>query len=164
MRRLEEVTGLCPVEYPTTGRLEASARDWLWNEGVAGYYGGSTQVHLGPGPAVDEVHAASLRAALLTGERLEITEPGESEDFGRDWKDPSALTDHGDREPTEPWTWAGPSRRATGRTWGGCAEVLQWIQAAEPASSSQRQHRRQPSTRHEIRIIEPHRHRAARVR
>jgi muramoyltetrapeptide carboxypeptidase LdcA involved in peptidoglycan recycling len=132
MRRLEEVTGLRPVEYPTTRRLEASARDraadlnaafadpgiravlvtvggedqitvvphldpetvradpkpflgysdntnllnWLWNQGVAGYYGGSTQVHLGPGPAVDEVHAASLRAALLPGEVLEITEPG----------------------------------------------------------------------------------------
>ncbi|HEY3477346.1 MAG TPA: LD-carboxypeptidase, partial [Streptomyces sp.] len=40
---------------------------WLWTQGVAGFYGGSTQVHLGPGPAVDEVHAASLRAALLTG-------------------------------------------------------------------------------------------------
>ena len=45
--------------------------NWLWNNGVAGFYGGSTQVHLGPGPAVDDVHAESLRAALLTGERLE---------------------------------------------------------------------------------------------
>ena len=26
---------------------------WLWTNGVAGFYGGSTQVHLGPGPAVD---------------------------------------------------------------------------------------------------------------
>ena len=64
----------------------------LWNQGVAAFYGGSTQVHLGPGPTVDAVHARSLRAALLTGERLEITEPGESEDFGRDWRDPAALT------------------------------------------------------------------------
>ena len=54
------------------------------------------------------MHAASLRAALLTGERLEITEPGESEDIGKDWHDPAALTEYGDREPTEPWTWAGP--------------------------------------------------------
>ena len=70
--------------------------------------------------AITEVHTA-----LLTGERLEITEPSESEDFGRDWRDPAALTEHGDREPTEAWTWAGPRRRVTGRTWGGCAEVLQ---------------------------------------
>lgn len=85
---------------------------------------------LGPGPAVDAVHAASLRAALITGEQLKITEPGESEDFGRDWQDPAALTEYGEREPTGPWTWAGPRRRVTGRTWGGCAEVLQWILTA----------------------------------
>jgi muramoyltetrapeptide carboxypeptidase LdcA involved in peptidoglycan recycling len=186
MKRLEEVTGLVPVEYPTTRRLNASARDraadlnaafadpgiravlatiggedqitvvphldpeplradpkpflgysdntnvlnWIWNQGVVAFYGGSTQVHLGPGPAVDEIHAASLRAALLTGERLEITEPGESEDHGKDWQDPAALTEYGDREPTEPWSWAGPARTVTGRTWGGCIEVIQWILTA----------------------------------
>jgi muramoyltetrapeptide carboxypeptidase LdcA involved in peptidoglycan recycling len=186
LRRLAEVTGLVPVEYPTTRRLGASARDraadlhaafadpeiravlatiggedqitvvplldpelvradpkpflgysdntnllnWLWNHDVAGFYGGSTQVHLGPGPAVDEVHARAMRAALLTGERLEVTEPGESVDIGKDWADPAALTDYGDREPTEPWTWAGPSRSVTGTTWGGCAEALQWILTA----------------------------------
>jgi muramoyltetrapeptide carboxypeptidase LdcA involved in peptidoglycan recycling len=183
MKRLAEVTGLVPVEYPTTRRLGASARDraddlnaafadpevraviatiggedqitviphldaeavladpkpflgysdntnvlnWLWSNGVAGFYGGSTQVHLGPGPGVDAVHARSLCAALLTGGRVEITEPGESEDLGRDWRDPAALTEYGDREPTEPWTWAGPAKPVTGRTWGGCVEVVQWI-------------------------------------
>jgi len=50
--------------------------NWWWTHGVAGFYGGSTQVQLGPGPAVDEVHARSLRAALLTGERLDLTDPG----------------------------------------------------------------------------------------
>lgn len=103
---------------------------WLWNRGVAGFYGGSTQVQLGPGPAVDACHLASLRAALLTGERLEVTDPGESEEIGKDWADPAALTKFGDREPTEPWTWAGPSRAVTGQTWGGCIEVVQWILTA----------------------------------
>jgi muramoyltetrapeptide carboxypeptidase LdcA involved in peptidoglycan recycling len=184
--RLERLTGLVPVEYPTTRRLGASPREraddlnaafadpsiravlstvggedqitvvphldpaavvadpkpflgysdntnllnWLWGQGVAGFYGGSTQVHLGPGPAVDEVHARSLRAALLTGERIEVTEPGESEDVGVDWRDPAALTTHGEREATEPWTWAGPARSVSGRTWGGCIEVVQWILTA----------------------------------
>jgi muramoyltetrapeptide carboxypeptidase LdcA involved in peptidoglycan recycling len=106
MRRLTEVTGLVPVEYPTTRRLDASPIDraadlnaafgdpeiravlatiggddqitviphldpalvradpkpflgysdntnllcWLWSSGVASFHGGSTQVHLGPGP------------------------------------------------------------------------------------------------------------------
>jgi len=186
MRRLVEVTGLVPVEYPTTRRLGASPQDrardltaafadptvravlatiggedqllvvphldpdvvradpkpflgysdntnllsWLWQHGVAGFYGGSTQVHLGPGRAVDDVHLASLRAALLTGGTLTLTEPGESEDVGHDWLDPRALTEHGLREPTEPWTWAGPARAVTGRTWGGCLEVLDMIALA----------------------------------
>ncbi|MCG2797335.1 MAG: LD-carboxypeptidase [Cellulomonas sp.] len=104
---------------------------WLWVNGVASFYGGSTQVHLGAGPAVDEVHARSLRAALLTGEQLELTDPGESEDFGVDWNDPQALVENGEREPTEPWTWAGPRRRVVGPTWGGCLEVLDWVLAAD---------------------------------
>jgi muramoyltetrapeptide carboxypeptidase LdcA involved in peptidoglycan recycling len=186
MRRLAEVTGLTPVEYPTTRRLGATARDraadidaafadgevravlatvggedqitvvphldpallqadpkpflgysdntnllhWMWTHGVAGFYGGSTQVHLGPGPGLDEVHLRSLRAALLTGDRLELVEPGESEDVGKDWDDPAALTEYGDREPTDPWSWSGPARSVTGSTWGGCVEVLQWVLAA----------------------------------
>lgn len=186
VRRLAELTGLVPVEYPTTRRVGASAADraadlnaafadpqiravvatiggedqitvvplldpgpvradpkpflgysdntnilcWLWNQGVAGFYGGSTQVQLGPGPAVDPCHAVALRAALLTGGRIEITDPGTSEDIGKDWADPAALRDYGDREPTEPWTWAGPGRVVTGPSWGGCIEVLQWILTA----------------------------------
>jgi len=186
MRRLTQVTGLIPVEYPTTRRLDASAVDraadlnaafadpqiravlatiggedqitvvphldgdavradpkpflgysdntnilsWLWTNGVAGFYGGSTQVHLGPGPGVDPCHEAALRAALLSGERLLVTDPGESEDIGKQWLDPAALTEYGDREPTEPWTWAGPARTVTAVTWGGCIEALQWILTA----------------------------------
>ncbi len=103
---------------------------WLWTQGVAGYYGGSTQVQLGAGPGVDDCHLASLRAALLTGERLEVVEPGESEDFGIDWQDPRSLTEFGEREPTEPWAWAGPSRAVTGRTWGGCVDVLPEVLSA----------------------------------
>ncbi|MDQ3293034.1 MAG: LD-carboxypeptidase, partial [Actinomycetota bacterium] len=180
MRRLADLTGLVPVEFPSTRRTSTPherARDlnaafgdpeiravlaviggedqitviphldptlvradpkpflgysdntnilnWLWCHGVAGFHGGSTQVHLGPGPAVDRCHADSLRAALLTGERIEITDPGESEDLGKQWQDPLALTDYGDREDTEPWAWAGPPRLVAGRTWGGCVEVLQ---------------------------------------
>lgn len=186
MHRLSEVTGLTPVEFPTTRQVGASPqaraadinaafadpairailsviggedqitviphldaslarRDpkpflgtsdntnlhhWLWANGVASFYGGSSQVHLGPGPGVDEIHARSLRAALLTGETIELTEPGESEDYGIDWGDPRALTHFGEREPAEPWTWHGPARSVTGRTWGGCIEVIQWILAA----------------------------------
>ena len=104
--------------------------NWLWSHGVNGFYGGSTQVHLGAGPRIDDIHLASLRAALLTGAELEIVEPGESEDFGLDWHDPRALREFGEREPTEPWTWAGAARRVTGITWGGCLESIDWLALA----------------------------------
>lgn len=104
--------------------------NWLWTNGIASFYGGSSQVHLGPGPRVDEVHARSLRAALVTGETLDVTDPGESEDLGIDWADECALTCFGEREPTEPWTWSGPTRSVTAPTWGGCLEVIEWILTA----------------------------------
>lgn len=187
LRRLTELTGLVPVEYPTTRQLDASPEaraadinaafadpsirailatiggddqilvvphldpalaiadpkpflgysdnthilNWLWGRGVRGYYGGSTAVHLGPGPGVDEIHLRGLRAALVEGGTLEITEPGESEDVGRRWTDPRSLSENGDRVPTEPWSWAGPARRVSGRTWGGCLEVIDSLALAD---------------------------------
>lgn len=105
--------------------------NWLWSLGVTGYYGGSTQVHLGAGPGIDVTHLASLRAALFTGGELELADPGESEDFGPDWLSPRALVEFGDREPTPPWAWAGPERVVTGRTWGGCIEVVDQLALAD---------------------------------
>jgi muramoyltetrapeptide carboxypeptidase LdcA involved in peptidoglycan recycling len=186
MRRLTGVTGLIPVEYPTTRQVGASPtaraadvnaaladasiravlaviggddeitviphldaelvrrdpkpflghsdntnlHNWLWSNGLASFYGGSSQVHLGPGPGVDDVHARSLRAALITGETLEITDPGESEDVGLDWADPRALHSFGERETTEPWSWDGAARSVTGRSWGGCLEVIEQVLTA----------------------------------
>ena len=103
----------------------------LWGLGVPSFYGGSTQVHLGAGSGIDEIHLRSLRAALLEGGELELTEPGESEDFGVPWDDPRALTEHGQREPTEPWFWSGPSKTVAGRTWGGCLEVIDELAMAD---------------------------------
>ncbi|CAH0217922.1 S66 family peptidase [Microbacterium foliorum] len=192
MRRLRDLTGLIPVEYPTTRELDATPEaraadvnaafadprirailatiggddqilvvphldaalaqadpkpflgysdntnilNWLWGLGIRGYYGGSTAVHLGPGPAVDDVHLRSLRAALLDGGAVEITEPGESEDVGRRWTDPRALTEYGDRVATEEWTWSGPAVRVEGRTWGGCLEVIDQLALADRLPTS----------------------------
>ena len=102
----------------------------LWGLGVPSYYGGSTQVHLGTGPQVDDIHLQSLRAALLDGGEIELTDPGVSEDYGVEWEDPRSLTEFGVREPTDPWTWAGPMKSVEGRTWGGCIEVIDQIAIA----------------------------------
>lgn len=187
MLRLKDLTGLIPVEFPTTRLIDASPQhraqdinsafadpyikavlatiggtdqitviphldaqlihdnpkifigysdntnlhNWLWQQGITSFYGGSTQVQLGPGPFVDAIHADSLRAALITGGELELTNPGESEDFGVDWADPAALTNFGEREVAEPWTWIGPEKTVRGRTWGGCIQVLTQLALAD---------------------------------
>lgn len=105
--------------------------NWLWTRGLPAFHGGSTQVHLGAGPGIDTVHLAALRAALFEGGELDISEPGESEDFGVDWRSPRALREFGVREPTEPWTWAGSDRAVEGRTWGGCIEVVDQLAIAD---------------------------------
>ncbi len=90
--------------------------NFLWGLGVSSYYGGSTQVHLGAGPHIDDVHLISLRAALLEGGTVDLTDPGEAEDYGVPWTDPRALTEFGTREPTEPWAWSGPQKMVEGRS------------------------------------------------
>lgn len=104
---------------------------WLWRNGVAAFHGGSTQIHLGAGPEVDDIHARSLRAALLEGGAILLTEPGESEDFGRRWESPRSLVEFGDRSESGSWTWSGPEHRVAGRTWGGCFEVLDQLALAD---------------------------------
>lgn len=100
--------------------------NWLWRQGITSYYGGSTQVQLGPGPRVDEIHARALLAAL-NGEDVVLTNPEESEDHGYEWSDPRALTSFGTRTPVGQWQWAGASTKVRARTWGGCVQVLRDI-------------------------------------
>ena len=61
--------------------------NYLWYQGIAGAYGGSTQVHLGPVP--DNAHLESLRAALFGGD-LQLVPPERTRDVGFRWDDPRA--------------------------------------------------------------------------
>lgn len=101
--------------------------NYLWFQGIAGIYGGSTQVHLGPVP--DDVHLRSLHTALFGGDTV-LAAPGRTRDVGIRWDDPRALTESAPDLPAEPWTWGGPARTVTGRTWGGCLEIVEWTLAA----------------------------------
>jgi muramoyltetrapeptide carboxypeptidase LdcA involved in peptidoglycan recycling len=99
--------------------------NWLWFHGVASIHGGSTQVHLGPGPSPDEEHVASLRAALFGGS-IELRPVARTRDVGWKWDDPRALTDAPPDQEAEPWTWAGAPAVVAGPTWGGCLEIVHW--------------------------------------
>ena len=65
------------------------------------------------------------------GVRARLTALVESADFGVDWADPAALTNFGEREVAEPWTWIGPEKTVRGRSWGGCIQVLTQLALAD---------------------------------
>ncbi len=54
-------------------------------------------------------------------------------DVGLRWDTPEALTERAPDAPAEPWTWAGPATRVTGRTWGGCLESVAETMAGRAA-------------------------------
>lgn len=102
--------------------------NWLWFHGIAGFHGGSTQAHIGPGPSVDAEHLASLSAALFGGE-LVITP---AERFTEDevpWSSPGVLTSPPSMRAADPWSWHRADRSVTGPTWGGNLEILGWALA-----------------------------------
>ncbi|MEZ5192314.1 MAG: LD-carboxypeptidase [Nocardioides sp.] len=99
--------------------------NWLWFHGVAGVHGGSTQVHLGPGPTVHTEHLESLRAALFGGDAV-LRPVARTCDVGLRWDDPAVFTEQPPDLPAEPWQWHGFDGPVTGRTWGGNLEILQW--------------------------------------
>jgi muramoyltetrapeptide carboxypeptidase LdcA involved in peptidoglycan recycling len=103
---------------------------WLWFHGVAGIHGGSTQVHLGPGPRPDDEHLSSLRVALFGGS-IELRPVARTRDVGLPWDDPAALTAAAPDAVAEPWTWSGPARVVSGPTWGGCLEIVHWNLAVD---------------------------------
>jgi muramoyltetrapeptide carboxypeptidase LdcA involved in peptidoglycan recycling len=103
--------------------------NWLWFHGVAGIHGGSTQMHLGPGPQVDAEHLSSLRAALFGGS-VDLHPVSRTRDVGLKWDHPRVLDAAASDDAAEPWTWAGPPSVVAGPTWGGCLEIVHWNLAA----------------------------------
>jgi muramoyltetrapeptide carboxypeptidase LdcA involved in peptidoglycan recycling len=105
--------------------------NWLWNQGVAAYHGGSTMVHLARGAGLQPIHVDSLRAAMFTGGDLEIhpVESFSDEEIG--WSNPESLYRSAPAIPSPGWIWHQPDAVVTAPTWGGNLEVLHWNLAAD---------------------------------
>jgi muramoyltetrapeptide carboxypeptidase LdcA involved in peptidoglycan recycling len=104
--------------------------NWLWNQGVAGYHGGSTMVHIARGAGLQPVHADSLRAALFTGGQHQIHPVERFSDEELSWADPASLTRSAPSAPSPGWIWRQPDTVVTAPTWGGNLEILHWNLAA----------------------------------
>jgi muramoyltetrapeptide carboxypeptidase LdcA involved in peptidoglycan recycling len=98
--------------------------NYLWNLGIVSYYGGTIMTVFGRGGAVNPQAAEAVRAALFTHDEYDL-HPAESySDLDRDWKNPAFLESEPDMISGEGWRWHGPRRTVTGRSWGGCLEVV----------------------------------------
>src|SRR6266702_3886608 len=65
--------------------------NWLWNQGVAGYHGGSTMVHLGRPGGLHPVSTASLRAALFDGGDPRLHPVDRFSEVELSWADPEGM-------------------------------------------------------------------------
>ncbi|AOZ72294.1 LD-carboxypeptidase [Boudabousia tangfeifanii] len=110
--------------------------NWLWQNGVGSYYGGSTMVHLGPAQ-VDEEHLTTLKAALFAEGDLQLPIPTESEDFGHDWSSPAALDQPYPRTPSPKLEFLASDEKVRGATWGGCLEVIDQLALADRLPSAE---------------------------
>jgi muramoyltetrapeptide carboxypeptidase LdcA involved in peptidoglycan recycling len=104
--------------------------NWLWLHGLAGYHGGSTQVHLGRTPATHPVSTRSLEAALFEHVDLPVVPLSEFREDEGDWGSPDYGTTPIRTVTGAPWRWENAHTRITAPTWGGNLEVLHWTLAA----------------------------------
>lgn len=104
--------------------------NWLWNQGIAGYHGGSTMVHVGRGGRLHPVSAGSLRAALLTGGDVDLHPVDAFSEDELNWEDPASLDREPPAAPSPGWYWHQSGRVVSAPTWGGNLEILHWNLAA----------------------------------
>ena len=104
--------------------------NWLWNQGVAGYHGGSTMVHLGRPGGLHPVSTASLRAALFDGGEVRLRPVDRFSEVELSWADPDGMHFPAPTSPHPGWVWHRPDRVVAGATWGGNLEILHWNLAA----------------------------------
>jgi muramoyltetrapeptide carboxypeptidase LdcA involved in peptidoglycan recycling len=103
--------------------------NWLWNQGIASYHGGSTMVHLARTGGPHPISYLSLRDALFARVDRPLAEPAEFSEDEVDWADPSPSA-AAPVQPAPGWTWHQPATAVTAPTWGGNLEVLHWLLAA----------------------------------
>lgn len=116
---------LADSRIPFVGYSDNTAiHNLLWKLGRTSYYGGSTQVQIGPGPSIDPIQSSSIKKILEGKGSLELVKPNYYEVRGKDWQSPLALTEGGIRSSYPDYIWAGDRRISKGRSWGGCIQTL----------------------------------------
>jgi muramoyltetrapeptide carboxypeptidase LdcA involved in peptidoglycan recycling len=109
---------------------------FLWRQGIVGYHGGSTMVHLARGGRTHPDTMASLRAALFTSGWFDLTLPAEFSDESVDWHEPASLSTEPVTRPASGWSWYRSDQVIEAPTWGGNVEIVGWLLMADRAVPS----------------------------
>jgi len=110
---------------------------YLWTCGVVSFYGGQLLNQVATPGELPEYTERYLRRALFEGSLGELEPAAEWTDDVVDWARDDYRDATPEYEPTDGWRWDVPDGRAgeavSGRLWGGCLTVLQWLLAADRA-------------------------------
>lgn len=100
-----------------------SVQSLLREQGVVSFYGGTLFTDVCEPGGINEYTREYLDRALFDESLGEVREASRFTDQDLDWNDPENLERAPEYEPAKGRRWHG-SGRVTGRTWGGCLEVL----------------------------------------
>lgn len=99
---------------------------YLWNLGLISYYGGSIMVHFGRGGGMHPYTVGALKRALFEHGEFELLPAEEYTDEENDWGDAQARSLKPVMHPGGGWRWHNAKGTVTGRSWGGCLEIIDW--------------------------------------
>ncbi|MGH8883004.1 MAG: S66 family peptidase, partial [Stackebrandtia sp.] len=106
---------------------------YLSSLGIVGYHGGAVMTEFGRAGRLHPLTEASLRAALFESGEFELRTAESYCDVETDWEDPAAFSVEPETVPAQGWIWRGRETVVTGRSWGGCLEVVSWLLMADMA-------------------------------
>ncbi|WP_436906550.1 S66 peptidase family protein [Halosimplex marinum] len=108
---------------------------YLWTQGVVSYYGGQLLNQVATPGHFPEYTERYLRRALFDESPGELEPAEEWTDDVVEWGSEEFPETEPEYEDSDGWRWDVPDERAgdavTGRLWGGCLTVLQWLLAAD---------------------------------
>ncbi|WP_123537259.1 S66 family peptidase [Halosimplex salinum] len=106
---------------------------YLWTRGVVSFYGGQLLNQVGVSGEFPEYTDRYLRRALFEESVGELEPAAEWTDDAVEWGRDDYREASPEYEPTDGWHWDLPDEQSgetvSGRLWGGCLTVLQWVLA-----------------------------------
>ncbi|WP_232687064.1 S66 family peptidase [Halobacterium zhouii] len=134
IRILEHVDPDVLAEHPTRfyGQSDnTNLAAMLWREGVVSYYGGALLTDLATYGGIPEYAERYLRRAFFEESHGALSPADEVTDKDVDWGGFPDVEADPEYEPSPGWTFRGGDAPATGRTWGGCLEVIDLLLASD---------------------------------